>query len=70
MKVKFINGNWENDDIDLLPAVKLRYGSKTDEEKQLEVRLISIAFCWLKWGVMFSFGRVYEFDLDGNFTGK
>jgi hypothetical protein len=70
MTTKFITGSWENDDIDLLPTIKLRYGSKTDMEKLIEVRVTSIAICWLKWGLMFSFGRTYEFDSDGKYKSK
>jgi len=56
--VKFINGKWTNDDLDLIPAIKLRHGSKANNETNLKVTAISIAICWLKWGVMFSIGKV------------
>ncbi len=47
---KFINGKWTNDDVDLIPAIKLRHGSKVNNETNLKVTAISIAICWLKWG--------------------
>jgi len=56
--VKFINGKWTNDDVDLIPTIKLRHGSKVDNEKNLKVTATSIALCWLKWGVMLSLGKV------------
>ena len=58
MKVKSIKGNWTNDDVDLLPTIKLRIGSKVNIETKLKVKGVSIAICWLKWGIMVSFGRV------------
>ena len=58
MKVKFIKGDWTNDDVDLLPTIKLRIGSKVNIETKLKVKGVSIAICWLKWGIMVSFGRV------------
>lgn len=57
-KAKFITGSWTNDDIDLLPTIKLRTGSKVNTDTQLKVAAISIALCWLKWGIMLSFGKV------------
>lgn len=58
MKVKFkiINGQWTNDDIDLIPTIKLRTSSKQFYETT--VKATSVALCWLKWGVMISFGSV------------
>ena len=56
--VKFINGKWTNDDVDLIPSIKLRHGSKVNNETNLMVTATSIAICWLKWGVMFSIGKV------------
>jgi hypothetical protein len=60
VKTKFINGSWTNDDIDLIPTIKLRAGSKTivDDLNATKVAATSIALCWLKWGVMISFGKV------------
>jgi len=55
-KIKFIKGSWVNDDVDLLPTIKLRTGSKANEE--LKVIATSIALCWLKWGIMFSVGKI------------
>jgi hypothetical protein len=69
MKVKIINGSWINDDVDLLPTIKLRIGSKINTQTQMKVKAISIAICWLKWGVMISFGKVKyytEILLDAN----
>ena len=62
MKVKFINGSWKNDDVDLLPTIKMRHSRKQAIEHSIEIRLTSIAFCWLKWGIMFSFVRSIQFE--------
>ena len=61
MKVKFIKGNWINDDVDLLPTIKLRASSKMYyNSTNVKVKATSIAFCWLKWGIMVSFGRIFK----------
>jgi len=39
--VKFINGKWTNDDVDLIPTIKLRHGSKVNNETNLKVTAIS-----------------------------
>lgn len=59
MKVKFIRGKWIDDDVDLLPTIKLRRSSGYYFGK-LKVKATSIALCWLKWGVMVSFGRTFK----------
>jgi len=56
--VKFINGKWTNDDVDLIPAIKLRHGSKVNNETNLKVTAISIAMIYFIDGVMFSIGKV------------
>ena len=58
LKAKFIKGSWTNDDIDLLPTIKLRTGSKVNSDTQLKVTATSLALCWLRWGLMVSFGKV------------
>jgi hypothetical protein len=58
-KIKFIKGSWVNDDVDLLPTIKLRTGSKIHQE--IKVAAISVALCWLKWGIMFSVGKIETF---------
>ena len=60
IKVKIVNGSWINDDIDLIPTIKLRTGCKINDEKQLSVKATSIALCWLKWGIMISFGYIIK----------
>jgi hypothetical protein len=55
---RIVNGKWTNDDVDLLPTLKLRRGSKDNHGFHLSVSVTSIALCWLKWGIMMSFGRV------------
>lgn len=57
-KLKFIKGSWVNDDVDLIPTIKLRTGSRINQE--LKVTATSLALCWLKWGVMVSFGRIVK----------
>jgi hypothetical protein len=70
VKIKIINGSWTNDDVDLLPTIKLRTSSKLyDKPVNTMVTATSIAICWLKWGVMISFGKVKiytEIPLDAN----
>lgn len=58
IRVKFINGQWTNDDVDLIPTIKLRHGSKVHDARNLKVTATSIALCWLKYGIMLSFGKV------------
>lgn len=58
LKTKFITGSWTNDDVDLLPTIKLRTGSKVNPDTQLKVTATSLAICWLRWGFMVSFGKV------------
>ena len=67
MKVKFITGSWTNDDVDLLPTVKLRTGSRyyMGHPAAIKIRATSIALCWLKWGVMVSFGRTFKSEQNG-----
>jgi hypothetical protein len=59
-KLKFIKGSWVNDDVDLIPTIKLRTGSRINQE--LKVTATSLALCWLKWGVMVSFGRIVKLE--------
>ena len=65
MKVKFINGNWIDDDVDLLPTIKLRTSSKMYSyysSTNVKVKATSIALCWLKWGIMISFGKTFKLE--------
>ena len=59
--IKFINGKWTNNDLDLIPSIKLRQGSKVNNETKIKVIAISIAICWLKWGIIFSIGKIETF---------
>ncbi len=65
-KLKFIKGSWLNDDIDLIPTIKLRTGSRINQE--LRVTATSVALCWLKWGIMVSFGRIFKLEQYGSKT--
>lgn len=58
IKLKIIKGSWINDDVDLIPTIKLRTGSKINHDNTLKVNATSIALCWLKYGIMISFGKV------------
>jgi hypothetical protein len=59
MKLTIVKGKWVDDDVDLLPTIKLRTGSKLfGQEQKIKVVATSIALCWLKWGIMISFGRI------------
>lgn len=59
MQVKFIKGRWIDDDVDLLPTIKLRRSTRY-HFGTLKVKATSIAVCWLKWGVMISFGKTFK----------
>jgi hypothetical protein len=59
-KLKFIKGSWVNDDVDLIPTIKLRTGSRINQEDR--VTATSLALCWLKWGVIVSFGRIVKLE--------
>ena len=56
IKLKLLNGSWTDDDVDLLPTIKLRASSKI-YLNSLYMKATSIALCWLKWGIMVSFCR-------------
>lgn len=62
MIVKFIRGKWIDDDVDLLPTIKLRRSSRyyAGQPSAIKVTATSIALCWLKWGIMVSFGRTFK----------
>lgn len=60
-RVKFITGSWTNDDVDLLPAIKLRTGTRKHSHHNVKVKATSLALCWLKWGIMVSYGKVIKF---------
>jgi hypothetical protein len=58
VKLKFIKGSWINDNIDLIPTIKLRTVRWINQEPK--VTSTSLALCWLKWGIMVSFGRTFK----------
>lgn len=59
MKLTIVKGKWVDDDVDLTPTLKFRTGSKIfGQEQKIKVVATSIALCWLKWGIMISFGRI------------
>ena len=60
MKVRFINGAWINDDLDLIPTIKLRTSIRINQETQIKVKGTSIALCWLKWGIMLFIGKTKQ----------
>ena len=63
IKLKILNGSWTDDDVDLLPTIKLRASRKiylNPTNKLLYIKGTSIALCWLKWGIMVSFGRNFK----------
>lgn len=72
IKLKIINGSWTDDDVDLLPTIKLRASRKiylNSINKLLYIKgtsnspslhTLNLALCWLKWGIMVSFGRNFK----------
>jgi hypothetical protein len=58
-KIIIINGSWTNDDIDVFPNIKIRYGKEIRNE--IEAKGCIIAICWLKWGIGFCFGNVNKY---------
>jgi hypothetical protein len=60
MKVRFINGLWINDDLDLIPTIKLRTSSRINQETQIKVIGTSLTLCWLKWGIMVFQGKIIK----------
>jgi hypothetical protein len=60
MKVRFINGSWINDDLDLIPTIKLRTSSRINPETQIKVIGTSLTLCWLKWGIMLFIGKTKQ----------
>jgi hypothetical protein len=68
MKAKIINGSWINDDVDILPTIKLRISSESNT--QLKLTATSIAICWLKWGFMVSFCRIKDIAKENKQTSE
>jgi len=60
MKLRFItiNGSWINDDLDVMPNIKLRFGIKQNESH--EIKSLLIAFVWLKFGFGIAFSKIKE----------
>jgi hypothetical protein len=62
LKFKFVNGSWVNDDVDLIPTIKIIRTSKLNDYHTRKVVAFSIALCFLKWALMVSFGSVKVLD--------
>lgn len=58
MVIKLIIGNWQNDDVDITPTIKVRIGKKEDDG--VSVKLTYIALCWLKYALVFGFYKVNQ----------
>lgn len=59
-KINFINGTWINEDLDLIPTIKIRRSSKFNEYNTRKVVAFSVAICFLKWAVVVHSGKVIE----------
>jgi hypothetical protein len=59
-RINFINGTWINEDLDLIPTIKVRRSSKLNEYHTRKVVAFSVAFCFLKWAVVVHSGKVIE----------
>lgn len=64
IRFKFINGKWVNDDLELIPTIKLRIGSKANKEKTAKATATIICLCWLKWGLAIMLGKVKPLSPD------
>ena len=62
LKINFINANWTNEDLDLIPTIKIRSSSKLNEYHTRKVTAFSIAFCFLKWAIVIHTGKVIELN--------
>jgi len=60
-RINFINGKWINEDLDLIPTIKIRRSSKLNESHTRKAVAFSVAICFLKWAVVFHSGKVIEF---------
>lgn len=59
-KINFINGSWINEDLDIIPTIKIRCSSKLNECHTRKVVAFSVAICFLKWAVVFHSGKVIK----------
>lgn len=59
-KINFINGKWINEDLDLIPTIKVRRSSKFNEYNTRKVVALSVAICFLKWAIVVHNGKVIE----------
>lgn len=59
-RINFINGKWINEDLDLIPTIKIRRSSKFNECNTRKVVAFSVAICFLKWAVVLHSGKVIE----------
>lgn len=59
-KINFINGTWINEDLDLIPTIKIRRSVKLNEYHTKKVTAFSVAICFLKWAVVVHSGKVIE----------
>jgi hypothetical protein len=59
-RINFINGTWMNEDLDLIPTIKIRRSSKVNESHTQKAVAFSVAICFLKWAVVLHNGKVIE----------
>jgi hypothetical protein len=59
-RINFINGTWMNEDLDLIPTIKIRRSYKFNECFTKKVVAFSVAICFLKWAVVVHSGKVIE----------
>jgi hypothetical protein len=51
-----IVGKWVNDDVDILPGLKFRTGSNSNESTTVTTTMLCLV--WLKWGVGISVSKI------------
>jgi hypothetical protein len=59
-RINFINGKWINEDLDLIPTIKIRRSSKLNESNTKKAVAFSVAICFLKWAIVLHSGKVIE----------
>ncbi len=55
-KLHKIVGKWVNDDVDIIPSIKFRTGSKSNETTSVTTTMVCLA--WLKWAIGISVSKI------------
>ena len=55
-KLHKIVGKWVNDDVDIIPSIKFRTGSKSNETTSVTTTMVCLT--WLKWAIGISVSKI------------